>query len=371
MAATVQTGYFVVADISGYTPFMAETELLHAQEILRELLDSVVTHLTPTLKLAEIEGDAVFAYAPESKLTRGETLLELIEATYIAFRDRLLSMQRQIACICRACQSASQLDLKFITHRGQYVEQRVADKHKPVGSDINLIHRLLKNSVADATGWRAYALFTEPALENMGIQPEGMHEGQESYEHLGTIKTRSVNLQERYAELVEERRVVLTQDEAHLTLTQDVPAPPPLVWEWLHDPIKRGRWLIGTHWSLGARVKGRTGPGAENHCSHTGGTAVERILDWRPFEYFTTESTSGPLSFRSTLHLIPTERGTQLQGHYQMQLPFPQWLAKPLGRFFFLRLARIQRGWETLARLVEEEESEARPAVAELGLTAS
>ena len=372
METSVQTGYFVVADISGYTSFMAETELLHAQEILRDLLDCVVERLTPTLTLAEIEGDAVFAYTLADKISRGETLLELIEATYAAFRDRLFAMQSQIDCVCAACQSAAQLDLKFVTHRGQYVEQHVAGKDKPVGSDINLTHRLLKNSIVGATGWRAYALFTAPTLEQLRIQPTGMYEGQESYEHLGTIKTHSLNLQAWYEELVEERRFVVTEDKAQLTLTQDIPAPPPLVWEWLHDPVKRGRWLVGTHWSLGARVNGRTGPGAENHCAHKGGTAIERILDWRPFDYFTSESTSGLFTFQSTLRLIPTQTGTRLQGHYQLQLPFPDWLAEPLGRFFFVRLAKVSAGWETLSRLVAEEETkEVKPKPIEPSMVVS
>lgn len=375
MAATVHTGYFVMADISGYTSFVAETELLHAQEIVQDLLDCVVAYLIPTLHLAEIEGDAVFAYEQATKIARGETLLELVEATYVAFRDRIVSMQRQMTCVCRACQSVSQLDLKFVTHLGEYVEQQVAGTHKPMGSDINLIHRLLKNSVTATTAWHAYALFTASALERMGVQPSGMHEGHESYAHLGTVKTYSLNLQTRYAELVEERRVVLTEDEAHLSLTQDVPAPPPIVWEWLHDPVKRGRWLIGTHWSLGGRAQGRTGPGAENHCSHKTGVAVERILDWRPFDYFTSESSSGPITFRATIRLIPRPReaGTQLQGHYQLQLPFPRWLSQPLGRFFFLKLARINRGWATLARLVAEtsEESADGPAAVEPHVTTS
>ena len=361
MATTVQTGYFVMADISGYTSFMAETELLHAQEILRDLLDCVVERLTPTLTLAEIEGDAVFAYMPAERITRGETLLELIEATYAAFRDRLFAMQRQIDCMCAACQSAAQLDLKFVAHYGEYVEQHVAGKHKPVGSDINLIHRLLKNSVAEKTGWKAYALFTALMLEQLMVQPEGMHTGQESYEHLGTVQTYSLNLHDWYEDLIEERRFVVSEDNAHLSLIQDIPAPPPVVWEWLHDPVKRGRWLVGTHWTLGPRIKGRTGPGAENHCAHKGGTAVERIVDWRPFEYFTAESSSGPVSFQSTIRLLPTEQGTRLQGHYFMQLPFPNWLAQALGRFFFVRLAKVPAGWRTLAELVDDEADETRP----------
>ncbi len=88
MDAKTQHGYLVLADISGYTSFVAATELEHAHEILTELLELILSRFTPTLTLSKLEGDAVFAYVPEAKLRRGETLLELIEATYVAFRDR-------------------------------------------------------------------------------------------------------------------------------------------------------------------------------------------------------------------------------------------------------------------------------------------
>lgn len=354
MEATVQTGYLVIADISGYTLFMAEAELEHAQKITSELLNCIVAHLTPVLTLAEIEGDAVFTYVPEAKLPRGETLLELIEATYVAFRDRLGSMQRQTPCACRACRAATRLNLKFVTHLGQYIVQTVAGRKKPVGSDVNLVHRLLKNTVADATGWHAYALFTKLALDHMRVQPTEMHEDMESHKHLGEITTFSLNLQKRYDVLVEERRVLLTEEETHFTLTRDFAAPRPVVWEWLHAPEKRNLWLAGTQWSLGVRSQGRSGPGAESLCVHGKGVATEQILDWRPFDYFTYEVTGGPITFRAMNRLIPITDGTRLQGYYKLNLPLPRWMARPLGRLFFTKRVKIEAGWETLARFIAD-----------------
>ena len=48
--------------------------------------------------------------------------------------------------------------------------------------DVNLIHRLLKNHVAEATGWRAYAMFTDEVLKhivvmNMTCQLEALPDG--------------------------------------------------------------------------------------------------------------------------------------------------------------------------------------------------
>ncbi|MEK7786470.1 MAG: DUF2652 domain-containing protein, partial [Chloroflexota bacterium] len=81
-SARTQHGYLLLADISGYTSFVARTELEHSQEILTELLELIVAKFKSLLTISKLEGDAVFAYAPESKVPRGETLLELIESTY-------------------------------------------------------------------------------------------------------------------------------------------------------------------------------------------------------------------------------------------------------------------------------------------------
>ena len=67
----VEQGYLVLADISGFTSFVAESELDHSQEILSEILKLIIRNFTPTLTIAEVEGDAVFGYAPRHKLPRG------------------------------------------------------------------------------------------------------------------------------------------------------------------------------------------------------------------------------------------------------------------------------------------------------------
>ena len=63
MSAITQHGYLVIADISGYTSFVAKTELEHSQEILSELLELLVSRFAPTMTISKLEGDAVFAYS--------------------------------------------------------------------------------------------------------------------------------------------------------------------------------------------------------------------------------------------------------------------------------------------------------------------
>ena len=123
MSAVTQHGYLVIADISGYTSFLAGTELEHSQEILADLLTTICEKIESVLTLHKLEGDAVFAYIPESKITRGETILELMESTYVTFRDKQVSMKRATTCACNACRNIPTLDLKFIAHHGDYVIQ--------------------------------------------------------------------------------------------------------------------------------------------------------------------------------------------------------------------------------------------------------
>jgi len=361
MESKTQHGYLVLADISGYTAYLAGTELDHAQEILTDLLEIIVGRLKTLLTIAKLEGDAVFAYGPEGKIERGETLLELIEATYMAFCDRRDHARRRTTCACNACRSISTLDLKFMTHHGDYVLQNVAGINELVGSDVNLIHRLLKNHVSEATGWRAYALFTDEGLKQMGVKPDGMHEQAEAYEYLGEVKTYSLDLRTRYKELTEARRVFISPEEADFIQTHELPGPPPAVWEWLTEPHKRSQWMGGRVWSVVLRPGGRTAPGARNHCVHGKNQAIETILDWRPFEYMTGEQVVGDTRVLETVHFEPTPdgRGTRVHDHIKMPstLLRPRWLKRLVTEFIMTKVGKYKTDdqYAQLARLVAEE----------------
>src|SRR5689334_11225969 len=143
MAQQMQRGYLLLADISGYTSYLAGVELDHAQGILSDLLEIIVGRLRSLMTIGKLEGDAVFAYVNEAQVGRGETLLELVEATYFEFRDRRENIKRRTTCTCNACRAIPNLDLKFITHYGDYMIQNIAGISELVGSDVNLVHRLL------------------------------------------------------------------------------------------------------------------------------------------------------------------------------------------------------------------------------------
>jgi class 3 adenylate cyclase len=201
MERKTQTGYLVLADISGYTSFVAQTEIEHAEIALSYLLETIVEKLGGILTISKLEGDAVFAYAEESKLQEGKSLLELIDHTYLAFREKALTLFQGSTCPCRACRALPTLDLKFIVHHGVFLLQQVAGIRDLLGTDVNLVHRLSKNHVSESTGWKGYVLFTDSVMERLQLGREDFFRRGESYEHLRDVDIYCLDMHVRYEEM--------------------------------------------------------------------------------------------------------------------------------------------------------------------------
>jgi hypothetical protein len=341
----IEHGYLVLADISGYTSFLSQTELDHAHEILTDLLETILKRFRTLLTICKLEGDAVFAFTPELRVLRGETLLELIEATYTDFRERMKNVRRHTTCTCRACQSIPMLDLKFFIHHGDFVVQNISGTRELAGSDVNLVHRLMKNHITEHTGWRAYTLFTQAGLECMDLHLEDLSEGTESYEHLGEVKVFAMDLHLRYDTFLKNRVVRVEADEALISIAEDYYFPPPVVWSWMNEPDKRKLYSLDPH-SLKfipiLRPGGRTGIGATTHCVHGKDIAMrETILDWKPFDYYTVEQASGPLgTIQVTFKLEAVETNkTHLQIFLKGYMPkWPGFLSRPAIKYIYTRI---------------------------------
>jgi hypothetical protein len=260
----------------------------------------------------------------------GEVLLEIFESTYLKFRDRVEAVRRHTTCACNACRLIPTLDLKFITHYGEYMLQSFGGNEKPVGSAVNLVHRLAKNHVSEAMGWRAYALFTAEAAKHLGLETDGMHAQPESYEHLGDVMTYSLDMAARYRELAAARRILVGPEDAHAVIKADLAAPSVIVWEWLNDPGKRALWE-GTNIKA-EKHNGRRGLGARNHCLHGKQAAViQTMVDWKPFDYFTFESQDSDASKPDMLltHQLTTlPGGTHLEVRMRLLKPMPNALLR-------------------------------------------
>ena len=156
-----QEGFFVIADLSGYTRLLTQSELEQAQAVVRNLLSTLLEQTRPPLIVSRLEGDAIFSYAPEGSFLQGQTLHESLENMYCAFRRALEQEERNTGCDCQACSIRPTLDLKVIVHHGQYVVEKVGQTQVLHGADVIVAHRLLKNSIAESAGIQAYLFFTE------------------------------------------------------------------------------------------------------------------------------------------------------------------------------------------------------------------
>lgn len=135
-----------IPDISGFTHFIQTTEVEHSQHVISELLEVLIEANVQDLKLAEIEGDALFFYK-EGEVLSQERLLAQIEIMFTAFYSHLKLLEKNRICPCNACSSAPKLQLKIVAHSGdlQYIE--VQGSRKPFGQSVIEAHRLLKNSI--------------------------------------------------------------------------------------------------------------------------------------------------------------------------------------------------------------------------------
>jgi uncharacterized protein YndB with AHSA1/START domain len=287
MVAKLESAYFLIADISGYTSFLAGVELDHAHDIISDLMNTVVRRLRPPFRLAKFEGDAAFFYAVADKVD-GSVLQDAIESAYVAYRKRLRDIKMASACECSACSKMQGLDLKFVSHHGEFIKHRMAGREELAGRDVIVIHRLLKNGVNERFGGHAYALYSDAAVQAMNIDPlaQGLAEHQESIDIIGEVKCWVRDLEEVWAQENDRQRNEVTHDKAISVIEFDIAAPRPTVWEYFTQPGLRPKWR-GADGVRETSESGRRGVGTTNHCMHGAHTIIEEVVDWRPVDYLT------------------------------------------------------------------------------------
>ncbi len=280
----------VLADISGYTSYLAGVELDHAQDILADLTDAVVRALRPTFRLAKLEGDAAFAYVV-TDVVDGSALQDTIEHCYVAFRRRLRDIGQASQCDCNACTLIPRLDLKFVVHHGPIARQRMAGREELVGRDVIVVHRLLKNNVQAELGIGAYALYTEECVRVMGLPDPaaaGLIEHRETYEFVGEVTGWVRDLEAVWQAAEAGSGLIVGASEAAFSITMVYPGPPAVSWEWITSPARRLQWQRGVTAIDEDSSGGRRGVGTTNHCVHGRDAIVEEVLVWRPPEVLTT-----------------------------------------------------------------------------------
>jgi Protein of unknown function (DUF2652)/Polyketide cyclase / dehydrase and lipid transport len=310
-----ESACLLIADISGYTGYLAGVELDHAQDILADLMGTIVSGLRPGFRLAKLEGDAAFMFAITEKLD-GSLLLDTIERCYFGFRRRRRDVRQATSCKCNACVRIPELNLKFGVHHGKILRQRVAGHEELLGSEVILVHRLLKNDVIASTGIEAYALFSQECVDAMDVDVSAlsMRASRETYEHIGAVSVWIHDLGRRWQEEESRTRVMVDERQAVYRFDTPTSAPPQVAWEFVTTPARRITWQLGVTGVEVIATGNRRGVGATNHCMHGKDSSIEELVDWRPYDYFTYRNTvptpMGPVRFLATTEFEPTPGGT-------------------------------------------------------------
>jgi len=271
----------VIADIGGYTRYLSGVELEHSADVLADLLQTVVNAFEPNLRVAKVEGDAVFVY--DGGEADGSVLVDALSGAYIAFMRRRRTVTQLTTCGCDACRSIGDLGLKIVAHRGDYAIHEIAGKTELVGRDVILVHRLLKNELATRTGIRDYAVYTDSLTRELELDPTvlGWRRESETYDDVGEIGVHVDDLSARWDSESGAPRHLIPEAEG-ATVVWELPAPPPVVWEHLSHPDNVVRFMADS--ASQTSPGGARGRGTSTHCVHGSHSYDLEVLDWIPYE---------------------------------------------------------------------------------------
>lgn len=156
-------GVLVLTDISGYTRFarMHFTSLLHAEEIISELLEAVIHATEFPLQVGQLEGDAVLLYAGVSQGREADAAREALyqmDRLFAAFYERERALIAcDAGCVCDACTQIGQLRLKAVLHFGDFRLEQLGGTQSLAGDDVKFLRVLIKSPIPE----QEYILLTE------------------------------------------------------------------------------------------------------------------------------------------------------------------------------------------------------------------
>ncbi len=232
-----------IPDISGFTDFTNVTEIDHSAHIITELLELIIDSNETEFTVAEIEGDAVLFYRKGEPLKR-EQLIDQCLKMFSNFHRQRMVIERDTVCQCGACQSATNLTLKFIVHFGSIKEIKVARFINATGVDMIVAHRLMKNDIDS----HEYILMTDPCCEAVGRTDENpilsWSKSSQTYPSIGKVDYEYATLTDYKSQIPAPPAppdfvVVKGEDNFELVIN----APLKKVYQVLIDVDKRAEWL--------------------------------------------------------------------------------------------------------------------------------
>lgn len=146
-----ERGMLFMADISGFTKFVRDTDFEFGKNVIQELLSSILEGNTLNMEVLEIEGDAVLFY----RFGTPPSVYEIVDQ----FKKMSSLFYHKLNQFDTA--ETIELSLKFMVHYGKLGRYQVGTFTKLYGQSVIEIHRLLKNSIDS----NHYLLMTDEYLK--------------------------------------------------------------------------------------------------------------------------------------------------------------------------------------------------------------
>ena len=179
-----------IPDINGFSRFVNETEMIHGQEIISSLLETIIDSNQLEMEINEIEGDAIVFYDYTCDFTPHD-FYNISSYILRKFKNKIELLKKERQCECNACKSISNLSLKFVVHKDELNEIKIKSFSKLYGKGLIVAHLLLKNQIES----KEYLLFTEDYLINQkNASPMSLKEYSHQSSNFGNIKTRYIDL---------------------------------------------------------------------------------------------------------------------------------------------------------------------------------
>lgn len=180
-----------IPDISGFSKFVNDIEILHGREITAELLEEIISSDELDLEISEVEGDAVLFYKMGEPIPIYEIYNQAVKTLH-KFHQKKDEVQQKKICKCNACKSVKNLSLKFIVHFDNVELINIKQFKKLYGKGVILAHRLLKNNLEE----KEYILFTDnyPVDYNASFDTFKIFQTEQEIDEVGKVNCNYIKL---------------------------------------------------------------------------------------------------------------------------------------------------------------------------------
>lgn len=175
-------GFILILDISGYTRFVRSHNLrhiplygkhfrrmseAHAEQVVSDLLETLVRAMGDEVRVEKFEGDAVLlSVLTDEPDAIALGIVDRLQGIFPAFHQRIHELAFCRTCLCDCCSQMGELRVKAIAHFGPFLVKEVLGQRELAGQEMIRAHRLLKNQVEG----HEYLLLTDAFVQLESVQ---------------------------------------------------------------------------------------------------------------------------------------------------------------------------------------------------------